>query len=427
MNIIVVGLNHNKASVEVREKFAFDSEKLPNALKHLKESKISAENVILSTCNRVEMYASVKNLDTDVEKIIHFLSDFHNVPQQALDDSLVIYQGPEAVRHIFRVASGLDSVVLGEPQILGQLKDAYGISLQHKSTSTLLNRLMKKTFSVAKRTRTETGIGKGAVNISFAAVELAKKIFEDLSGKSFMLMGAGEMAELAARHLIGNGVEDVTITNRTLARAEELAQEFGGKVIPFENFMEELLHLDIAICSTGAPNYILRKEQLHTIMKERKQKPMFIFDISVPRNIDPEINDLDNVYLYDVDDLKDVADANAEERGREADKAEKIVEAEVQSFLKWQNSLVATPTIVAIREKAEEIRKEELDKTLRKLGPLEEDKIKAIEYLSSSIMNKLIHPPTAALKSVEEDREIMIDMANRLFKLETEENNGKKK
>jgi len=427
MNIIVIGLNHKTASVEIREKFAFDSEKLPNALNQLKESKITAENVILSTCNRVEMYASVKDIDADVEKIRQFLSDFHNVPREALDKSLIIYQGPEAVRHIFRVASGLDSMVLGEPQILGQLKDAYGVSLKHKSTSILLNKLMKKTFSVAKSTRTETGIGKGAVNISFAAVELAKKIFEDLSGKSFMLMGAGEMAELAARHLIGSGVEDVTVTNRTIERAEELAQEFGGKVIPFENFMDELLHLDIAICSTGAPDYILRKEQLHKIMKERKQKPMFIFDISVPRNIDPEINDLDNVYLYDVDDLHEVVDVNTEERGKEAAKAEKIVEAEVKSFLKWQDSLAATPTIVALREKAEAIRQEELEKTLRKLGPLEEDTIKAIDYLSSSIMNKLIHPPTAALKSEEEDREIMIDMANRLFKLETEENNGEKK
>jgi glutamyl-tRNA reductase len=425
MNIIVVGLNHNKASVEVREKFAFDSEKLTNALRELKESRISLENVILSTCNRVEMYASVKNIDADVEKMIQFLSDFHNVSRQALDDSLVIYHGPEAVRHIFRVASGLDSVALGETQIHGEIKDAYYIAMDHKSTGTILNKLMKKTFSVAKRTRTETGISKGAVNISSAAVDLAKKIFEDLSRETFMLMGAGEMAELAAQHLIGNGVKDVMITNRTLERAAELAEEYNGKVVPFESFPDELLHSDIVICSTGAPDYILRKDQLHTIMKARKQKPMFIFDISVPRNIDPEINDLDNVYLYDVDDLKDVADANAEERNREADKAEKIVEEEVRSFIKWQKSLVATPTIVAIREKAEAIRADELDKMLRKLGPVEESTIKAIEQLTNSIMNKLIHPPTAALKSEQDDRDIMVDMAKRLFKIETEENNGK--
>jgi len=427
MNIIVVGLNHNKASVEIREKFAFDSEKLPRALHQLKELKISFENVILSTCNRVEIYASVKDVEVDVEKMIQFLSDFHNVPREALHDSLVIYDGPEAVKHIFRVASGLDSVALGETQIHGQLKDAYYLAMDHKATGTLLNKLMKKTFSVAKRTRTETGIGKGAVNISSAAVDLAKKIFEDLSSKAFMLMGAGEMAELAAQHLIADGVKDVMITNRTLERAQELASEYNGKVVPFEKFPDELLHADIVICSTGAPDYILRKAQLHAIMKERKQEHMFIFDISVPRNIDPAINDLDNVYLYNVDDLKDVADANAEEREREAAKAEKIVEDEVQSFIRWQKSLAATPTIVAIREKADAIRKEELEKTLRRLGPVEESTIKAIEQLANSIMNKLIHPPTAALKTEQDDQEIMVDMAKRLFNVELEENNGKKK
>jgi glutamyl-tRNA reductase len=286
---------------------------------------------------------------------------------------------------------------------------------------------MKKAVSVAKRIRTETKIAESAVSISFAAVELAKKIFEDLSSKSFMLIGAGEMAELAAKHLINTGVQDVYVTNRTHERAEELAREFEGKVVPFEGYVDELQYIDIVICSTGAPDYILRKDQLHSVMKARKQKPMFIIDISVPRNIDPEINEMDNVYLYDVDDLQGVVDTNVEERSKEAAKAERIVEQEVHSFLKWQDSLAATPTIVALREKAETIRKEELEKVLRKLGPLEEEKIKAIEHLSNSIMNKLIHPPTAALKSEQDDRDVMIDVANRLFKLETEENNGDKK
>jgi glutamyl-tRNA reductase len=285
---------------------------------------------------------------------------------------------------------------------------------------------MRKSVSVAKRIRTETKIAESAVSISFAAIELAKKIFDDLSTKSFMLIGAGEMAELAARHLINNGVKDVYITNRTIARAEELALEFRGKVIPFENFIQELQYTDIVICSTGAPHYILMKDHVHKTMKERKQKPMFIIDISVPRNIDPEINDLDNVYLYDVDNLQGIIDTNIQERAMEAEKAEKIVDEEIGSFLKWNDSLAATPTIVALRSMAEEIRKTELEKTLQKLGPVEEKTIKSIEQLSTAIVNKLIHPPTAALKSEEDEREQMLDIVQKLFKLETERDNNDK-
>ena len=427
MNILVVGLNHKTATVEIREKVAFDGTKLQEAVNTLKTSSAVKENIILSTCNRVEIYAGVNNRDSGAEEIKDFIAGFHKVPRESLDKALYIYRGPKAVRHLFRVASSLDSMVVGEPQILGQLKDAYDFALKSKSTGVYLNKLMKKAVSVAKRIRTETKISESAVSISFAAVELAKKIFEDVSAKSVMLIGAGEMAELAAKHLINCGVKDVLVTNRTYERAEELAGEFDGKTVPFENFKTELIHTDIVICSTGAPDYILIKEEMQKIMKERKQRPMFIFDISVPRNIDPAINDLDNVYLYDVDDLQDVVDTNVQERGKEARKAEKIVNAEVESFLKWQESLAAVPTIVAIREKADAIRKEELEKTLKKILPLEEDKIRAIEYLSASIVNKLIHLPTAALKSAIEDRDVMVDVAKRLFDLESEENNGKKR
>jgi glutamyl-tRNA reductase len=418
MNIIVVGLNHRTAPIEVREKFAFDGDKLGEAIDRLKSLKITSENVILSTCNRVEMYAGVKDIESGVENIKNFLAEFHNVPREALDKSLFIYHGREAVRHLFRVASGLDSMVLGEPQILGQLKEAFDFSLKNKATGTLLNKLMKKTFSVAKRTRTETGIGKGAVNISFTAVELAKKIFDDLTTKAFMLIGAGEMAELAARHLINNGVKDVLVTNRTLERAEELAGEFEGKTVKFQDFKEELKFTDIVICSTGAPNYILFKDEMQHVMKERKQKPVFIIDISVPRNIDPEIDRLDNVYLYNTDDLQGIVDENAEERLKEAEKAEAIVHSEIDAFLKWQSSLDAVPTIKALREKAESIKKSELEKTLKRLGPMGEEQTKAIEYLASSIVNKLIHGPTYVLKSAEDDKELMVDAVKRLFDLE---------
>jgi glutamyl-tRNA reductase len=427
MNIIVIGLNHKTATVEIREKVAFDGPKLGEAVSELKVTPDVKENIVLSTCNRVEIYAGVAHNDNGAESIKSFIAKFHDVPRGPLDEALYIYEGHDAIKHIFRVASSLDSMVVGEPQILGQLKDAFDFALKSKSTGVYLNKLMKKAVSVAKRIRTETKIAENAVSISFAAIELAKKIFDDLATKSFMLMGAGEMAELAAKHLINSGVTDVYITNRTHNNAIALAEEFDGKVVPFESFTDELRHTDIVICSTGAPDYVLNKEQVQKIMKKRKQKQMFIIDIAVPRNIDPAINEIDNVYLYDVDDLQGVVDTNIEERSKEADKAERIVEHEVHSFLKWQDSLAATPTIVALREKAEAIRREELDKVLRKLGPMEEEKIKAIEYLSSSIMNKLIHPPTAALKSEKEDMDVMIDVANRLFKLENEENNGDKK
>ncbi len=421
MNILVVGLNHKTAEVEVREKIAFDGNKLGDASDILKTNPQVKENIILSTCNRVELYANVKDAAEGTEGIKKFLSDFHNIPREILDKSLYVHDGGSAIKHIFRVASSLDSMVVGEPQILGQLKDAYEFSLKRKSTGILLNRLMKKAFSVAKRVRTETKIAESAVSISFAAVELAKKIFEDLSTKTFMLIGAGEMAELAAKHLINNGVKDVIVTNRTYERAEELAREFNGKPVQFENFLQELVHTDIVICSTGAPHYILTKEHMHKIMKQRKNRQMFIIDIAVPRNIDPEINDMDNVYLYDIDDLKGVIDKNTQVRNREAEKAEKIVDAEIEAFLKWQASLSSVPAIVALREKAEAIRKEEVEKTMRKLGGLKQEEIQAVEALTNSIVNKLIHPPTAALKSEMEDKDVMVEIIKRLYNLDVKE------
>jgi glutamyl-tRNA reductase len=419
MNIVIVGLNHDTAVIDVREKVAFDGEKLGRAVDALKKSPGIRENIILSTCNRVEIYANTVDNEKGAESIKKFIADFHEIPRDALEKSLYVYSGRKALRHIFRVASSLDSMMVGEPQILGQLKDSFDFALKKKSTSVLLNKLMKKSISVAKRVRTETKIGESAVSISFAAVELAKKIFEDLSTKTFMLIGAGEMAELAARHLINNGVKDVLVTNRTFERAEELASEFNGKAVSFDAFIQELVHTDIVICSTGAPNHILKQEQIHKIMKQRKNRPVFIIDISVPRNIDPAINKIDNIYLYDIDDLQGIVSTNIEERGREAEKAEKIVDEEIESFLKWLASLSAVPTIVALRKKVEAIRDEELQKSLNKLDRLGEKEIKSIEALTSSIVNKLIHFPTVALKSEKEDREIIIDVISRVFGLNT--------
>jgi glutamyl-tRNA reductase len=331
----------------------------------------------------------------------------------------------DAIRHIFRVASSLDSMVVGEPQILGQLKEAFEKALEKKTTGILLNRLMKKAISVAKRVRSETKIAENAVSISFAAVELAKKIFSDLSGRVFMLLGAGEMAELAARHLMSNGVKEVIVANRSFERACDLSKEFNGRPVKLEEFLREMAHADIVICSTGAPNYILMKDQMQKVMKERKQKPVFLIDISVPRNIDPQINDLDNVYLYNIDDLQGIVDANMFERKKEAEKAEKIVEEEIEPFLKWLSSLDSVPTIVALREKAEEIKKEEFEKLMNRFPEMEDNQKKAIEYMAAAIINKLIHPPTKALKEDPEDRDLMIAIIKKLYGINGEEKKDK--
>jgi len=425
MKILVVGLNHNTADVEVREKVAFNGSRLDEGLKRFRSLPEVEEAVILSTCNRVELYANVKDSTKASESVKTFLSEFHNINRALLDKALYIYDDVNAIRHIFRVASSLDSMVVGEPQILGQLKEAFEFALDKKTTGILLNRLMKKAISVAKRVRRETRIAENAVSISFAAVELAKKIFTDLSEKVFMLLGAGEMAELAARHLMSNGVKEVIVANRSYGRACELAKEFNGKPVKLDDFLREMVHSDIVICSTGAPHYILLKDQMQRVMKERKQRPVFLIDISVPRNIDPKINDLDNVYLYNIDDLQGIVDANMFERKKEAEKAEKIIEEEIEPFLKWLSSLDSVPTIVALREKAEDIKREEIEKLLNRLPDLDERQRKAIECMASAIINKLIHPPTAALKEDPEDKDLMIAIIKKLYGIDEEEKEDK--
>lgn len=421
MNILIVGLNHKTADVDVREKLAFNGQKLEEGMQRIKTLPDVKEAVILSTCNRVEIYAAVTNAAAAHEAIKNFISEFHGIDRSALETSLYAYENINAVRHVFRVASSLDSMIVGEPQILGQIKDAFDFSLQKKTTGILLNKLMKKTISVAKRIRTETKIAENAVSISFAAVELAKKIFTDLSTKSFMLLGAGDMAELAARHLMSNGVKDVLVANRTYESGEKLAKEFNGRAVRFEDFIHEMINTDIVICSTGASKYVLIKEQMQKVMKERRHKPVFIIDISVPRNIDPEINEIDNVYLYDVDDLHGIVDTNKLERQKEAEKAEGIIAEEIETFQKWLASLDSVPTVVALREKAGAVKKEEIEKLLNKLPALGEKERDAIEYMASAIINKLIHPPTAALKEDSEDKDILIATIRKLYGLDKKE------
>lgn len=425
MKTIVIGLNHKTADVDTREKLAFNGPKLEEGLLRIKDLPEIKEAVVISTCNRVEIYLNANDTDKAYEKIKEFFTEFHGIPRESLDRSLYCYDDKKSIRHIFRVASSLDSMVVGEPQILGQLKDAFEFALGKKTTGVLLNKLFKKAISVAKRVRTETRIAENAVSISFAAVELAKKIFGSLSEKSFMLLGAGEMAELAAKHIINNGVKTIVVANRTYERGCELAKEFNGRAIPFDDFLREMAHSDILICSTGAQNYVLSKAQMQKVMKERKNRPVFIIDISVPRNIDPEINDMNNVYLYDVDDLQGVVDSNITERKKEAEKAEGIVEEEIETFTRWISSLDAVPAVVALREKAESIKNEEFERLINRMPDIGDKERKAIEHMANSIINKLIHAPTIALKEESEDKDILIATIKKLYGINGEDDEKK--
>ncbi|RTZ94028.1 MAG: glutamyl-tRNA reductase, partial [Deltaproteobacteria bacterium] len=316
--ITVVGLNHKTAPVEVREKLSFQESQLTDSFRELNRLEGVKESAILSTCNRVEVYTVFQAGTSNTGDICGFLSRFHQVPLETFENCIYALQDDHAIRHIFRVASSLDSMVVGEPQILGQFKDAYGLATQNKATGLILNRLFHKAFSVAKRVRTETRIANSAVSISFAAVELAKKIFDDLSTCRVLLIGAGEMCELAAKHFINAGIYEIYITNRTFNRAIALAEDFGGEAIPFTDYNALFEKVDIILTSTGATEPIVTADVVAAAMKKRKNRPMFFIDIAVPRDVEEKVHDLSNVYLYDIDDLKEVVTSNQQEREKEA-------------------------------------------------------------------------------------------------------------
>jgi len=421
MNIVVVGLSHKTAPVEIREKVAFPPTAMDRPLREMLGLPDIVEGVIVSTCNRVEIYAASRMPEAAAVQLRHFLASFHGLDPTLLESHLYEHHGSEAIRHVFRVSSSLDSMVVGEPQILGQIKTAYGYATEFKTVGVILNRFLHKAFSVAKRVRTETAIASNAVSVSFAAVELARKIFSTIEDKTVLIIGAGEMCELAAKHFVNNGVSSVLVTNRTYERALKLAEEFGGRAIPFEDFPFHLHQVDIVMTSTGAPNFILEQKKLEEVIRQRKNKPMFLIDIAVPRDIDPRVNDIDNVYLYDVDDLQGVVQANLKERQKEAKKAEAIVEQEIGQFHTWLSGLEVVPTIKALRQSFEEIRQKELEKTFSNLRDLDDRERKAIEALTSALINKLLHQPTAVLKRSQEneDGNAYVDAVRVLFDLET--------
>jgi glutamyl-tRNA reductase len=423
MNIIVVGLSHKTAAVEIREKVAFAPTQMEKPLQAVVSLPDNTEAVIVSTCNRVEIYATTRDVAGGMARLKRFLAEYHGIPLETLEGHLYSYHGEDATRHVFRVASSLDSMVVGEPQILGQIKTSYGYAAEFKSSGIILNRFLHKAFSVAKRVRTETKIASSAVSVAFAAVELAKKIFGDLSDKTVLLIGAGEMCELAAKHFINTGVRGVMVTNRTFERAEKLAQEFDGKPIQFEDLFDHLHKADIILSSTGAPHFIIREKETAEVIRRRKMKPMFFIDIAVPRDIDPKVNDVENVYLYTVDDLNGVVATNLEQRKIEAAKAEAIVEQEIGQFFKWLSSLEVTPTIVALRSRFDEIRRAELAKTMAGWKNMPPDAEKKLEALTNAFMNKLLHQPTSVLKKTEQGNrnDLYVDALRNLFDLQAGE------
>jgi len=420
VNLILVGVNHKTTPVEIREKLAFTKGKIEESVDRLFNFPDIIEHTILSTCNRVEIYARANCQDSAIKAIKQFICDFHEVSPVELEDHFYSYRNEEAVEHLFRVSSSLDSMILGEAQILGQVKDAYSLAKDLRSTGLVLNQLFEKAFSIAKKVREETGIAERSVSISSAAVELAQKIFDDLENRTVMLVGTGEMAELAAKHLISYGVKTVYVTSRTYDRAANLARTLNGSALDFEAFKNELHRADIVITSTSAPNFIIKKEMVEKAIHERKNKPIFFIDIAVPRDIEPDINDLENIYLYDIDDLHVVVSANMKEREKEAENAMNFISQEVTKFNNWVGTLDAVPTIVEIRKKAENIRMQEIEKTLKKISHLSEDDKKLLRQMSSSMVNKILHKPTIKLKqkTQSEDGHVYLKAIRHLFHLD---------
>jgi len=400
MHLIVVGLSHKTAPVEIREKLAVPDSRLGEAMDRLCSYPGVKEGVLLSTCNRVEVYSVVDDVEAGYGRIQEFLADTHlALSSEQLTPHLYWHTGDRAITHLFRVAASLDSMIIGESQILGQLKDAFEVALAHKTTGVIMNRVVRKAISVAKRVRTETKISEMAVSVSYAAVELAKKIFSNLKEQTVLLVGAGEMAKLAARHLIAQGVRHVRMTTRAPQQAIDLAAKFGGTPVPFDQFKDDMASADIVLVSTGAAHYLISAEDVHRAVKERMNRPMFLIDISVPRNIDPSVRRVDNAFLFDIDDLQLRVEQNRTERVQEAAKAERMVVEEVASIREWMSSLEVTPTIVALRSRVDEIKRAEVDKVLGRLPHLSPQDREVVEGMASSIVNKLIHRTMVTLKT----------------------------
>ena len=418
--IVTVGTSHHIAPLDFRERLSFPDSQLETAFQSLREHHDVRETVILSTCNRVEIHAATNGND-GCAALSDFLSDYHQLDPQQLRNSTYSYQNLDAIRHLLKVTASLDSMVVGEPQILGQVKDAYDKSLSAGATGAVLNRLFGKAIGVGKRVRTETHIGAGAVSISFAGVELAKKIFQSLEDKTVVIIGAGEMSELTARHLVENGVAKVIVANRTYERAVTIAEKFNGIPFTYDADLSFLVDADIVISSTNAPHYLIDRQSLAEIMKKRKHRYMFLIDIAVPRDIDPDVSKIPNAFLYNIDDLQAVVASNLKERQREAGIAEQIVEEEALKLHSQLQTLEATPTIKALNQQFQQIARQEVETCFRKAG-LSSQQQKLVESMTQSIVKKLLHQPTRNLRQsvneVNSDHVQYVRALQELFALE---------
>jgi glutamyl-tRNA reductase len=399
--IVVVGLNHETAPVALREALAFPKDRLAEALARVREETGLGEAVILSTCNRVEVYG--RSAEDPRDAVAAFLARFHAREPAEVAPHLYRLEGEAAVRHAFRVAASLDSMVMGEPQILGQVKDAYQAAEKAGSLGSVLNALRNRSIAAAKRARTETAIGRNAVSVSHVAVELARKIFGDLRDRSVLLVGAGKMSEVAARQMVRDGARASVLGGRTFEKAEQLAAALGGRAAPFEELRSELARADVVISGTGAPGVVIQRADVEAAQAARRGRPLFLIDIAVPRDVAEDAGRVSGVFLYDLDDVRKVAEANLRERRKEASAAEAILEHEIREFLDWRRSLDVVPLLVELRRRADEIRRTEIEKARRRLGPLTPEQESALEAATTAIVNKLLHAPTVQLKQMAGD------------------------
>ncbi len=393
--LALIGVNHKTAPIGLRERIAISRDELPDATRALAAQPGVSECMIVSTCNRVEMLAAVESPETDITAFLH---NHFGLDKALLAPHIYEHRDQDAVRHLFRVAASLDSMVVGEPQILGQVKEAFATARAAGTVSGQLEHLLQSTFAAAKRVRTETAIGSNSVSIASVAVELARKIFGSLQGRTVFLVGAGKMSELAARHLVQQGAGAILVTNRTLERARQLAEPFDGRVIPFEKLYETATEADIVISSTGAPHPIFRREHGQQFMHRRRNRPMFFIDIAVPRDVDPTMNKVEGIFVYDIDDLQQVAASHIAERQTQAGDAEALINAEVERFHQRRRAVNVAPAIVSLQHQAEEIRQNELKRMHARLGILSEEQLAAVEALTRGLVNKFLHPPMQALK-----------------------------
>ena len=420
MSLVVTGLSHHTSDVALREKMAFSEESVPAALLGLRKHVENAGAVILSTCNRSEIYVNHAGDATDLHHDIRgFLCDWHKLPEAQFRDALYEYRDAETVGHLFRVTSSLDSLVVGEGQILGQVHEAYQLAQTEQTTDKIIHELFQKAFTVAKRVRTHSNISVGKVSISSVAVDLAVSIFMDLSGKTVMVIGSGEMRDLTLKSLIERGVGKILVANRDADKARRLAETYNGEAVALNDIDLNLHKADIVISSTAAQNVVLQKKHFHRALKERSQRPMFVIDIAMPRDVEASANELDNVYLYDIDDLQQVADDNLQSRRGEVDKCLEIVESGVNQYWKWYKSLVAEPTIVSLAAELNAVREQELAKTLAALPNLDDKQKEEITYLTKRIVNNLLQRPLAQIKQEahREDHLTVLQLVRRIFGL----------